>query len=65
MVAELEAAAATMGAEGTTGLGAAVTTMDAEGAVARLLLRAERAAVLETVATMLTPPICKQVIIAI
>jgi hypothetical protein len=63
--AELESAAATMGAEGATGLGAAVTTMDAEGAVARPLLRAERAAVLETVATMLTPPICKQVIIAI
>ena len=35
MVAELETAAATMGAEGATGLGAAVTTMDAEGTVVR------------------------------
>ena len=63
--AELESAAATMGAEGATGHGAAVTTMVAEGAVARPLMRAERAAELETVATMLTPPICKQVNIAI
>ncbi len=61
MVAELETAAATMGAEGATGLGAAVTTMDAERTVARPRLRAERAAELETVPTMLTPPICKQV----
>ena len=65
MVAELETAAATMGAEGATGLGAVVTTMVAEGAVARPLLRAERAAELETVATMLTPPICKRVNIEI
>ena len=39
--AELESAAATMGAKGASGLGAAVTTMDAEGAVARPLVRAD------------------------
>ena len=63
--AELESTAATMGAKGAAGLDSAVTTMDAVGAVARPLLRAERVAVFETVATMLTPPICKQVNIEI
>ena len=63
--AELETAAATMGAEEATWLGAVVTTMVAEGAVARSILRAERAAELDTVATMRSPPICKQVNIAI